>query len=114
MSGIFYAETFLPMMALGLLGWAVPKLLSLVIPEGVRPLLLLAVIATASMIILSAVIFLAAYMWEGIALSTLIAGSLSENAGFFGRLALMSALVWAPVMVLSIAALPRHWTKAVW
>lgn len=34
--------------------------------------------------------------------------------GHFATLALRSALVWAPVMVLSLANLPRRWTEVVW
>ena len=32
----------------------------------------------------------------------------------FLRLGLVSALVWAPIMILSVAGLPRHWKEETW
>jgi hypothetical protein len=32
----------------------------------------------------------------------------------FGRLGLLSGLFWLPVMILSVASLPRKWVKETW
>jgi hypothetical protein len=32
----------------------------------------------------------------------------------FGRLAVVSALIWGPIMLLSVAGLPKHWVKETW
>jgi hypothetical protein len=36
------------------------------------------------------------------------------NIVFFGKLGLISGMIWAPIMVLSVASLPRNWVKAIW
>ena len=73
---------FVPAAVLALLAWLVPKLLSMVMPEGVKPLLLIAFLSTVILFLLSA--------------------------------GLIAGLLWAPIMVLSVANLPRGWVKKVW
>ena len=82
----------IPFAVLALLGWIVPKLMSMVLPEGVWPLL-----GNAALSVL-----------------VLMEPGLLYNLKFFGRLALGSTLIWGPIMLLSLAGLPRTWTKAVW
>jgi hypothetical protein len=64
---------------------------------------------------LSAVL-LAAIAGVGFALLYGAAGGVvwREVPGHFAVLSLRSALIWGPVMVLSLANLPRGWREAEW
>ena len=104
----------IPALALALTGWLVPKLLSLVWPEGVWPLFALAFVATLVMLVLGTGLFLALYVWQGVPLATLFDGGWGPGLWHFARLGMISALLWAPIMVLSVAGLPNHWVKETW
>ncbi|RYH03951.1 hypothetical protein EU805_00845 [Salipiger sp. IMCC34102] len=104
----------LPAMALGFLAWLVPKIYSMVLPEGAWPLVLNAVLSAFTLAALAAAFFLALYLREGIPLDRIVDLGLWGNAVFFGRLSASTALIWGPIMVLSLAALPRTWVRAVW
>lgn len=104
----------LPVLILGGLGWLVPRLLARVFPEGVRPLLALAFLATAVMLLLAAGVFLLLYRLQGAPFSALFAAGLWPGVWTFLRLGLLSALVWAPVLVLSVAGLPKKWVHETW
>ncbi|SHH32127.1 hypothetical protein SAMN05444003_2799 [Cognatiyoonia sediminum] len=105
---------FFPAVILAVLSWMVPKLLSFVMPEGVKPLLLLALLSTLILFLLSSVFFFVLYLWQGATLARLAEGGLSTNILLFGRLGMIAGMIWAPIMVLSVAALPRRWKKEVW
>jgi hypothetical protein len=104
----------LPVLALGALGWLVPRLLGQVWPEGVRPLLLLALVSTLLLIALSAGLFALLYVWQGLPVAALLGPGVAAGLGHFLRLGLLSALVWAPIMVLTVAGLPRRWKEETW
>lgn len=103
-----------PALVLAVIAWLVPKLWARVLPEGVWPLMLIGLLSTLTMFVLTGAFFAALYVWQGAPWSEIAELGLSANLLFFGRLGLSSALLWAPIMVLSLAGLPRHWTKAVW
>ena len=110
----FSDSLFLPAMVLALKAWLVPKLLGMVLPEGVRPLLLNGFLSTLLLFALSAGGFLALYVWQGIPLERLLVPGWASNLVFFGRLALSSSIIWAPILLLSLSSLPRSWKKVVW
>jgi hypothetical protein len=83
-------------------------------PRGVRPLLLLALAATLILVILSSLAFLLLYRWQGEPVGALFAAEFAAGLAYFLRLGLLSALVWAPVMVLSVAGLPKQWKHETW
>lgn len=103
-----------PALGLALLGWLVPRLLSLIWPEGVRPLMLLALVATLIMFGVGVAFFAGLYLWGGVPLAELFALGVASTILHFGRLSLISALIWGPVMILSVAGLPRHWVRERW
>ena len=103
-----------PALGLALLGWLLPRGLSLVWPEGVRALLVLGLVATLVMLLLSAGFFVGLYLAGGVPLARLSAGGWQAMVVHFGRLAVISALIWGPILVLSVAGLPRHWVKERW
>ena len=104
----------IPVVFLCLLAWLVPKLLSLVMPEGVKPLMVLAFLSTLAMFVLSSLVFVFLYASHGIGLADLFAPGILPTFVHFGQLGLSAALIWAPIMILSVASLPRHWVKATW
>ncbi len=103
-----------PLLFLALMGWLVPKLLSMVMPEGLRPLLLLSLFATCIMFLISCLFFLALYLMQGATINELFEPGVASTIVHFGRLGLSAAIVWAPILVLSVAGLPRNWTKETW
>ena len=114
MSGLFTDGLVIPAAVLALLGWLVPRMLSLVFPEGVKPLFILAFAATLIMFVLGMGFFLALYLWQGAPLGVLFEAGITAGLLHFGRLGLISALLWAPIMILSVAGLPKHWIKETW
>jgi len=110
----FSSGLLVPAITLALLAWLVPKVLSFVMPEGTRQLLLLAFIATFLLFAISTGFFFVLYLWNGMPMADIAAFGWQENVLFFGKLGLISALIWAPIMVLSIAGIPRTWTRETW
>ena len=104
----------LPTLVLAVLGWAVPRALALVWPEGVGPLLALGFVATLLMLLLAAAVFAGLYAIQGAPLGELFRLGPWPGVWHFLRLGLLSALVWAPILVLSAAGLPRRWRTETW
>ena len=87
--------------------WAVPWALGRVLPEGVGWLVVIGALSAVILTTLTAAGFAWAYGAAG--------GVVWREApGWFLVLSLRAALIWGPVMVLSVANLPRGWTEAVW
>ena len=104
----------LPAVVLALAGFAVPRLLARLLPEGVKPLLLNAFLSTVLLWLASALFFLLLYRWQGAAPELLTQAGLVPLMLHFGRLGLLSALIWLPVMILSVAGLPSRWRHETW
>ncbi|TNC52463.1 hypothetical protein FHG66_02690 [Rubellimicrobium rubrum] len=103
-----------PAAALAFLGWLVPRILSLIFPEGVRALLLLALTSFVALLALSMAAFIGLYVLRGVPFSELFYAGPMDGLFHFLRLGLASTLLWAPLMILSIAGLPKHWVKETW
>lgn len=103
-----------PALILAALGWVVPRLLGRIWPEGVRPLIVLALVATGLMLLAGTLLFVALYVWQGVPFATLFEAGVAAGLVHFVRLGLVSALLWAPIMVLSIAGLPKRWETETW
>ena len=100
-------DVALPLIGLAVLGWLVPWTFGRVLPEGVGWLV---VNGAASVLVLIAVAAFGFGLLYGDA-----AGSVWHEAPlYFIVLSLRSALAWGPVLILSIANLPRGWTTATW
>lgn len=117
MTGIseaFASGLIFPAMVLAFLGWAVPRLNALWLPEGVRPLMINALLSTLMMGVLGAGYFGLLYLWQGMPFDTLFEAGLGHGALHFLRVSMMSALLWAPILLFSLSRLPRKWVKEVW
>lgn len=104
----------LPALVLALIGWLVPRGLSFVFAEGVRPLMLLAFTSTILMFFLGCGFFMLIYVLRGVPIGTLFEAGISNWVVHFGRLGLISGFIWAPIMILSIAGLPKGWVTETW
>ncbi|MEL6841055.1 MAG: hypothetical protein AAFP85_17365 [Pseudomonadota bacterium] len=114
LSGLLSDALLLPAVLLGVLAFLVPRGLAKVLPEGVKPLLLNAFLSTLILFLLSAGLFFALYIGQGVAVADLMVGGVAANILFFGKLGLAAAIIWGPIMILSLAGLPRKWVKETW
>lgn len=114
MDALLSEGLILPALLLGVVGFAVPRLLARVLPEGVTPLLVNGLLSTLLCWLLAAGFFCLLYLWQGAPLAKLGLPDLGTVALFFGRLGLAAALIWAPVMLLSLSGLPRKWVHETW
>ncbi|MCF2904916.1 hypothetical protein L0666_07945 [Octadecabacter sp. CECT 8868] len=114
MSDAFSSGLLLPAICLAALGWTVPRMLALWWPEGVKWLMFLALVSTLVMALAGAVVFVVIYAAQGVSLADLWAtGGLSVTIHFM-KLSIVSALLWGPLMILSLAGVPKNWVKEVW
>lgn len=105
---------FFPAACIALLGWIVPKLMSMLLGEGIKPLMVNAFASTVVMFLISSVLFAMMYIGQGVGWAELAGFGWAANVVFFGKLGLISALIWGPVLMLSVANLPRSWVEKVW
>ena len=104
----------LPVIILIMLAFLVPRGMAKILPEGVRPLLLNAFLSACILSVLSSLLFVGLYLWQGADISQLARAGVSANIVQFGALGLASSMIWAPIMVLSVSGLPRKWISATW
>ena len=114
MDALFSDALFLPALVLALLAFVVPRLLGRMLPEGVTPLMLNALLSTLLLFALSAGFFFCLYLWQGLSMAEVLEPGIATTILLFGRLGLVAAIIWAPIMILSVAGLPRKWVKETW
>lgn len=114
MAETFSTNLLFPALFLALMGWLVPKFLSTVMAEGVKPLVVLSMLSVAIMTVVTSLLFLILYMVQGVAFDVLLGAGIGNFILFLLRLTVSAAIIWAPIMVLSIAGLPRTWTSVEW
>ncbi len=103
----FILQTALPVLALMALGIGLPYLWALVLPEGVGGLI---VNALLSVVVIGVVVSAYLLIWYGgrgeVGLPALL--------WFLGLWVVRTALAWAPMLALGLAAQPRRWKEVVW
>lgn len=104
----------LPALVLGILGFAVPRVLATVLPEGVTALLVNGFASTVVVFALASLFFCLLYAWQGVSLAAFGQSETASAVLYFGRLGLLSGLIWAPVMLLSLSGLPGRWVHETW
>ena len=114
MGALLSDSLFLPALLLALLAFATPRVLARALPEGVKPLMLNALLSTVLLFAISAGFFFLLYMWQGLSVAEILSPGLAATVVFFGRLGLIAGLIWGPIMVLSVAGLPRKWVRETW
>jgi hypothetical protein len=114
MADAFGSGLIMPALFLALMGWLVPKLLSTVMDEGVKPLLFLSAFSAIIMLVVTSAVFVLLYVMQGASLAVFTGAGIGDTILFLLRLSVSAGIIWAPIMVLSIAGLPRTWTKVEW
>jgi len=114
MIATFSSGLFVPALVLAALGWFVPRILALFWPEGVKWLLVLALVSSVIMALCGAAFFAFLYIVQGTGLHDLIETGGGALIVHLLRISLISALLWGPLMILSIAGLPKNWVNEVW
>ena len=103
-----------PAMCLAALGWTVPRILAIWWPEGARWLVGLALASTLVMAFAGAAFFALLYATNGVNIDDLYATGGISVLVHFAELSLISGLLWAPLMILSLAGVPKNWVREVW
>ena len=103
-----------PAVGAAFLAWILPQLLARVFPEGVRPLFALALLAALLMTLIAMLYFWLAYRAEDAEFAAALAERPAAAVLAVLRPAMLSALFWAPILVLSVAQLPSRWTEETW
>ncbi|WP_386679598.1 hypothetical protein [Loktanella sp. R86503] len=103
-----------PAIGLGLLGWLVPKLWSMVLPEGLPALAVNAVLSAMVLTALTGLFFVTQYWAAGASWAQWSKLGLLNNMVYFTRLGLAAAIIWGPLMGVSLMGLPRTWVRIKW
>ncbi len=103
----FLLDTALPVVTLMALAIGLPYLWALVLPEGIPGLVANGVL---SLVVIAAVVSGYVLVWYG--------GAREVSAGalvwFLALWVAKTALAWAPMLVLGLAAQPGRWKEVVW
>ena len=114
MGDLFSDALLLPAVALAVVAFLVPRWLARRLPEGVWPLVLNAFLSAVLMVLISGAVFFGMYVRQGFLAVQLAIPDFWTNVIFFGRLGVMSGIIWVPIVVLSVASLPKNWVKETW
>lgn len=104
----------LPALGLILCAVVIPIGLERLVPESVAGLVLNGVVTGAVLTALATGYFLWAYARQDTRVLDAVGAAPGETLGFFLRLGFGSALIWGPVMVLTLSTSPRRWKENVW
>ncbi len=103
----FFLDIALPVLALMGLALGLPYLWALFVPEGIGGLVVSGLLSVA---VIAAAVSVYLLIWyggaRGVAPGALVV--------FLGLWVAKTALAWAPMLVLGLAAQPRRWKEAVW
>ena len=100
----FAVATILPIVALGVAGALVPIAAMRLMPDTLIGLSLAAVLSVILLTVGGAILFAFIYGGSGVAVANRLGGAFSVPLHFVG-LGLRAALVWAPVLLLTLIAL---------
>ncbi len=102
----------LPVLVLLILAVVVTRMVERLLPETLLGLLGVAIIASLVLWGLSSVLFAVIYAVQ----DSRIAALLGASAGLrhMAMLGAKAAIIWAPLMLLTVATAPRRWKTNVW
>ncbi len=100
----FLTDVALPLIVLAVLAWLIPKAVARPLPEGAGWLVVNGALSACLLGALSGLYVLTGYPDMATTAAAIIV--ILNGA--------KSALVWAPVLVLSLADQPRRWKSATW
>lgn len=100
-------DVLLPLALLGVLAWGVPWALQRLFPRSLPGLVLNGAVSATLLFGMGMALFAWLY---GPAAGRVWA----EAPAYFAVLSARSALLWAPVLVLALSAMPRRWPAGTW
>lgn len=100
----------IPTAILCIFGWVVPKWLGARYANNLPKLIAVGLVATFMMFLLSGVLFAGLYIGQGAPVSALR----DLGVGYFITLGRNAALIWGPVMVLSLIGLDKRSRSELW
>lgn len=106
------AGLLLPTIVLMIMGVLVTRGLERVVPETLLGLALNAVIASVILWLLSALLFAVLYQWQDDRVLRLLGQS--SGAQHLLAVGAKAAIIWGPLMCLTVATSPRRWKTNVW
>lgn len=104
----------LPLIAFSALAILLPRLFLPFMPETAGGLVMNGIMVYAIITGLAAIFFFWSYTQQDTRVTELLGLEPARSVAHFLRLGVMSSVVWAPVMVLRIAGLHRHWKENTW
>ncbi len=104
----------LPLIGFSILALLLPRVVLQVMPETPAGLVANGVIVYAVVLVVAALYFYWSYTQQDTRVADLLGLEPAQSAVHFARLGVMSSVVWAPIMVLRIAGLHRHWKENTW
>lgn len=82
------------------------------LPESVAGMLACAALSSLTLWLLSGAGFAAHYLWQDARVAALMGDG--RGVAHFARLGAKAAIIWAPLVALTVITAPRRWTTAVW
>ncbi|MEL7211801.1 MAG: hypothetical protein AAGK92_04005 [Pseudomonadota bacterium] len=104
----------LPLIGFSILALLLPRLVLPAMPETFGGLIANGVIVYGVILAVAAGYFYWSYTQQDTRVAELLGLEPAQSLVHFLRLGVMSSVVWAPVMVLRIAGLHRHWKENTW
>ncbi|WP_089277544.1 hypothetical protein [Antarctobacter heliothermus] len=108
------ADLLLPAFGLMLLAFVVPRGVEVLVPETVTGLVVMALVSTLLCWVLASAGFAMLYGVQDGGILALLGEVPAASAGHFLRLGAKAALIWAPILLLTVSTAPRRWKTAVW
>ena len=108
------AALLIPLVLLVATAILLPRVILRWLPETLAGLILNGTISALVLTALASGWLFLSYLWRDSHLLYLFGLAPGGTLLYFLRLGLMSALIWAPVLVLALATLPKRWKHATW
>lgn len=112
--GDMISELLFPVLELMLMAILVTRGIELVTPESLQGLALLTLISAVLCWALASAGFALLYWRENPGVLTVMGQDPSASLSHFLWLGGSAALIWAPVLLLTVSTAPRRWKTAVW
>ncbi|MCR8724175.1 hypothetical protein [Frigidibacter sp. ROC022] len=110
----FTLTILLPIAVLVGVAVLLPRWMQRITPETLAGLILNGLASAAVLTVLATLWFFGSYLYRGDVLLDLFEIAPGSTVLHFLRLGLASALIWGPVLVLAVAAVPKRWKEATW
>lgn len=103
-----------PVAILIALGAIVPRLLERVLPETIPGMVWTVLVSSFVLWALSSLWFVASYVWLDNSTLRAIGADTDGAVMHFARLGLSAALIWLPIVLLTVVTAPRRWRHGRW